>query len=157
MRRPRRLSAYVIAERYSNLAGAFAMALVPWLVRGYFAAGSRWVAIVISAFYALSGALYEIAAIGSASRPAPALERITLPWGEMATIHRLPVVPLAAWIFWAVSLLLLAYVAAVCAGQRQRRGSLQAIAMAGSICALMLALAGNMLILSGRTSRLARR
>src|SRR6187401_2254606 len=50
---------YVAAERYANLSGAFAMALVPWLVQGYFAAGSRWVAIVMSAFYALSGILYE--------------------------------------------------------------------------------------------------
>jgi signal transduction histidine kinase len=141
---------YVLAERYANLSGAFAMALVPWLVQGYFAAGNRWVAIVMSAFYALSGVIYELAAIGSASRPEPLLERITLPWGEVATIHRLPVVPLAAWIFWAVSLLLLGYIAALCASQRHLRGSLQAIAMAGSISALMLALAGNMLILAGQ-------
>ncbi|HEY7642632.1 MAG TPA: ATP-binding protein [Steroidobacteraceae bacterium] len=143
------VGAYVAAERYSNLAGAFAMALVPWLVQGYFAAGSRWIAIVMSAFYALSGVIYEVAAVGSPSRPTPVLERIALPWGEMATIHRLPEVPVAAWIFWGVSLLLLAYVAALCAGQRQRRGSLQALAMAGSISALMLALAANMLILAG--------
>lgn len=141
---------YVKAERYSNLAGALAMALVPWLVQGYFAAGSRWVAIVMSAFYALSGVLYEVAAIGSRSRPAPVLHSIELPWGEAATIHRLPAVPTAAWIFWAVSLLLLGYIAVLCAGQRQRRGSLAATAMAGSVCALMLALAGNMLILAGQ-------
>ena len=139
---------YVAAERYANLSGAFAMALVPWLVQGYFAAGSRWVAIVMSAFYALSGILYELAAIGSSSRPAPLLEKIVLPWGETATIHRLPTVPLAAWIFWAVSLLLLAYIAILCAGQRQRRGSLPAVAMTASICVLMLTLAGNMLIIA---------
>lgn len=144
------VAAYVAAERYSNLAGAFAMALVPWLVQGYFAAGSRWVAVVMSAFYALSGVIYEVAAVGSSSRPAPLLERIALPWGEMATIHRLPEVPVAAWMFWSVSLVLLGYVAVLCAGERQRRGSLQAIAMAASICALMLALAGNMLILAGQ-------
>jgi PAS domain S-box-containing protein len=126
------------------------MALVPWLVQGYFAAGSRWVAVVMSAFYALSGVIYEVAAVGSSSRPAPLLERIALPWGEMATIHRLPEVPVAAWMFWSVSLVLLGYVAVLCAGERQRRGSLQAIAMAASICALMLALAGNMLILAGQ-------
>src|SRR5512138_1326940 len=96
---------YVAAERYSNLSGSLAMPLVPWLVQGYFAAGSRWVAIVMSAFYALSGIVYELAAIGSDSRPAPLLAQITLPWGETATIHRLPAVPVAAWIFWAVSLL----------------------------------------------------
>jgi signal transduction histidine kinase/PAS domain-containing protein len=141
---------YVAAERYANISGALAMALIPWLVQGYFAAGSRWVAIVMSAFYTLSGVIYEVAAIGSRSRPAPLLERITLPWGEVATIHRLPDVPVAAWVFWVVSLLLLGYVAALSAGQRQRRGSLQAVAMAGSICALMLALAGNMLILAGK-------
>ena len=141
---------YVAAERYANLAGALAMALIPWLVQGYFAAGSRWVAIVMSAFYALSGVIYEVAAISSPTRPAPLLERIELPWGEMATIHRLPEVPIAAWLFWAVSVLLLGYVAALCATQRERRGSLQSVAMAGSICALMLALAGNMLILAGQ-------
>jgi PAS domain S-box-containing protein len=146
----RDVAAYVVAERYSNLSGALAMALVPWLVQGYFAAGSRWVAIVMSAFYTLSGVIYEVAAIGSRSRPAPLLERIELPWGELATIHRLPVVPLAAWIFWGVSLLLLGYIAVLCAGQRQQRGSLPAAAMAGSVCALMLALAGNMLILAGQ-------
>jgi PAS domain S-box-containing protein len=141
---------YVAAERVANLSGALAMALIPWLVQGYFAAGSRWVAVVMSAFYALSGVIYEVAAIGSTSRPAPLLERIALPWGELATIHRLPNVPIAAWIFWGVSLLLLGYVAALCASQRQVRGSLPAVAMAGSICALMLALAGNMLILAGQ-------
>jgi PAS domain S-box-containing protein len=144
------IAQYVAAERVANLSGALAMALVPWLVQGYFAAGSRWVAIVMSAFYALSGVLYEIAAIGSASRPAPLLDRIALPWGELATIHRLPNLPIAAWMFWAVSLLLLGYVAALCAGQREQRGSLPAVAMAGSICVLMLALAGNMLILAGQ-------
>jgi signal transduction histidine kinase/PAS domain-containing protein len=141
---------YVAAERYANISGALAMALIPWLVQGYFAAGSRWVAIAMSAFYTLSGVIYEVAAIGSRSRPAPLLERITLPWGETATIHRLPDVPVAAWVFWGVSLLLLGYVASLAAGQRQRRGSLPAVAMAGSICALMLALAGNMLILAGQ-------
>jgi PAS domain S-box-containing protein len=144
------VAAYVVAERYANLSGALAMALVPWLVQGYFAAGSRWVAIIMSAFYALSGVIYEVAAIGSPSRPAPLLESIALPWGEMATIHRLPDVPVAAWIFWGVSLLLLGYIAVLCAGQRQRRGSVQAVAMAGSISALMLTLAGNMLILAGQ-------
>lgn len=143
------VAAYVAAERYANLSGAFAMALVPWLVQGYFAAGRRWVAVVMSAFYALTGVIYEIAAVGSPSRPPPQLHQITLPWGETATIHRLPEVPPAAWIFWAVSVLLLAYIAILCAGQRQRRGSLQAISMAGSICVLMLALAANMLILAG--------
>jgi PAS domain S-box-containing protein len=143
------VAAYVAAERYANLAGAFAMALVPWLVQGYFATGRRWIAVVMSVFYALTGVIYEIARIGSPSRPQPVLEQIVLPWGEMATIHHLPEVPVVAWIFWAVSVLLLAYIAALCAGQRQRRGSLQAISMAGSICALMLALAGNMLILAG--------
>jgi hypothetical protein len=83
------VAAYVAAERYSNLAGALAMALIPWLVHGYFAAGRRWVAAVMSAFYALSGVLYELAAIGTSSRPMPLLERIELPWGETATIHRL--------------------------------------------------------------------
>jgi len=141
---------YVAAERYANISGALGMALIPWLVQGYFAAGSRWVAVVMSAFYAMSGVIYEVAAIGSRSRPAPLLERITLPWGELATIHRLPDVPIAAWIFWAVSVLLLGYIAALCAGQRQRRGSLQAVSMAGSICALMLALATNMLIIAGQ-------
>ena len=144
------VAAYVVAERYANLSGALAMALVPWLVQGYFAAGSRWVAIVMSAFYALSGVIYEVAAIGSPSRPAPLLETIALPWGETATIHRLPDVPVAAWIFWGVSLLLLGYIAVLCAGQRQRRGSVQAVAMAGSISVLMLTLAGNMLILAGQ-------
>jgi signal transduction histidine kinase/PAS domain-containing protein len=139
---------YVAAERYANLSGALAMALVPWLVRGYFAAGSRWIAILMSAFYALSGILYELTAIGSRSRPAPLLEKIVLPWGETATIHRLPEVPIAAWLFWGVSLLLLGYIAALCAGQRQRRGSLPAVAMAASICVLMLTLAANMLILA---------
>jgi PAS domain-containing protein len=123
------VAAYVAAERYANLAGAFAMALVPWLVQGYFATGRRWIAVVMSVFYALTGVIYEIARIGSPSRPQPVLEQIVLPWGEMATIHRLPEVPVAAWIFWAVSVLLLAYIAALCAGQRQRRGSLQAISM----------------------------
>ena len=139
---------YVAASYFSNLSGAFAMGLVPWIVHGYFAAGSRVAPAIMSVFYVLSALTYLFAAFGSAPQPVW-LDQVTLPWGELATINRLPVLPLALMIFWAGNLPFLIYLAVVCARRRQR-GRLQVLAMIASIGMLMLAIGCNMLIVSNR-------
>jgi hypothetical protein len=62
--------AYVVASRFSNLSGAIAMALVPWLVQGYFAAGSRIATAIISAMYLLAAAVDEYVSFAPTNPPA---------------------------------------------------------------------------------------
>jgi len=139
------VSAYLAASHYRNIPGAIVMALLPWLIQGYFGGGSRVVPALLSAFFLLSVGLNEFAPIGSAIRPTPILEQISLPWGETATIHRLSATPIALVVFWTVTGCLLAYVM-VLAVQRQRGTRRQAMAMTAAVAILVLAIVGNILI-----------
>jgi PAS domain S-box-containing protein len=140
------VSAYLAASHYRNIPGAIVMALLPWLIQGYFGGGSRVVPALLSAFFLLSVGLNEFAPIGSAIRPTPILEQIALPWGETATIHRLSATPIALVVFWTVTGCLLAYVMVLAVRQRQRGTRRQAMAMTAAIAILVLAIVGNILI-----------
>jgi PAS domain S-box-containing protein len=140
------VGAYLAASRYSNLSGAITMAILPWLVRGYFGGGPRIVPSLLSAFFLLSGGLIEFAPLGSSIRPMPILEQIVLPWAERATIHRASATPLAHVLFWTMTSFLLAYVAAL-AVRRHRRGNRRhTMAMVAAIAILVLAIGGNGLV-----------
>ena len=134
------VGAYLAASSYSNLSGAIAMAILPWLVRGYFGGGPRIVPSLLSVLFLLSAGLNEFAALGSSIRPMPILEQIVLPWAGRATIHRVSATPLAHVLFWTVTSFLLVYVATL-AVRRHRRGNRHhTIAMVAAIAILALAI-----------------
>ncbi len=122
------------------------MALLPWLIQGYFGGRSRVAPALLSTFFLLSVGLNELAPLGSALRPTPILEQISLPWGETATIHRLSATPIALVMFWSVTGCLFAYVMVLGVRQRQRGTRRQTIAMTAAIAVLVLAIVGNILV-----------
>jgi PAS domain S-box-containing protein len=140
------VTTYLAASHYRNIPGGIAMALLPWLIQGYFGSRSRIAPALLSTFFLLSVGLNEFAPIGSAMRPMPILEQIALPWGETATIHRLSATPIALVVFWTVTGCLLAYVMVLAVRQRQRGTRRQAMAMTAAIAVLVLAIVGNILI-----------
>jgi PAS domain S-box-containing protein len=142
--------AYLAASTYSNASGALVMAILPWLVLGYFGSESRLMPSLLSALFVLSVCLNEFSAVGSAIRPLPVLEQIVLPWGELATIHRVHTTPVALVVFWIVATLLLAYVTLLAVRGKQRGNRQQTLVMATAIAILVLALAGNVLVLTNQ-------
>lgn len=141
-------TSYLRALRYSNLSGVVVMALLPWLIQGYFGGGGRLAPSLLTAFYVLSGALDELARHFS-SNPSIQIERIVLPWGESIAIHRLDTAPFALMLFWLVTAFLLGFIT-ILAIKRGRRNRRQTIAMAVAMTALVLALGGNVLVLADR-------
>jgi PAS domain S-box-containing protein len=141
---------YLAASHYRNISGGIAVALLPWLIQGYFRSRSRIVPALLSTLFLLSVGLNEFAPIGSAIRPAPILEQIALPWGETATIHRLSATPIALVAFWTMTGCLFAYVIVLAMRKsqwkRQRGTPHQTIAMTVAIAIFVLAIAGNILV-----------
>jgi hypothetical protein len=123
------VTGYLAASHYRNIPAGVAMALLPWLIQGYFGGRSRVAPALLSTFFLLSVGLNELAPLGSALRPTPILEQISLPWGETATIHRLSATPIALVMFWSVTGCLFAYVMVLGVRQRQRGTRRQTIAM----------------------------
>ena len=77
------------------------------------------------------------------------LQQIVLPWGELATIHRVSTATLPLLIFWGTTTLLIGYILWLAVRKRRRGNTRQTIAMVASVAVLMLALGGNMLVLAG--------
>ena len=144
------VQSYVRASSYSNVSGALVMAILPWLIQGYFDVGSKVAPSLMSAFYVLSGAINEFARLGSAMKPVPMLQQIVLPWGELATIHHVATPTLPLLIFWGATTLLIGYITQLAVRKRRRGGRRQTIAMIVSLAILVLALGGNLLVLTGR-------
>lgn len=139
---------YGRASSIANLSGAFAMAILPWLIHGYFRTRSKLVPSVMTAFYVSIGCVYEIIPIGPFARSSLDLDRIALPWGELATIHRLDSVPIALLLFWSANFLFLGHLAVVCARRWRPGARRHVLEMVVGISVVMLTLASNMLVMT---------
>ena len=144
---------YLAATRAANLAGTFALALIPWLVHFYAAERTRWRPAFISGLYVLCVSLYELIP-GPLARSPLQLRQVALPWGEYATVHQLAQLSGAVWLFWAVNVLCFGYVATLSVKLHQRGRRLQAIGLIASVALLMASLFGNSLVLTGRLDSL---